>query len=496
MKKNPNIIVIKTDEHRYDLLSSAGHPVIKTPHLDRLAGRGVSFKNLFTVSPICVPSRSSFFSGQYTHRNDVGFNNEEEHLGVDQWSFMQALHEQGYRLGLAGKNHAFQDELLDRYFDFREETWHWGKIHGKDIREADVEVSKYLSQDPRQGFEDAFGMLEGLVEGPMPFDYRQCPNYRIAEDGLAFLNTLDDRPFFLHYSFADPHWPTVAPEPFYSMYEDVEVELEALEMTWASQPDKHFIQSRGYEWHKYSHEEKQRILKTYYAQISFADHAIGLLLDDLEQKQLMDDTVILFTSDHGCWGGRYGMVGKTTGFNESLLRIPGILVAPGFTESWKGQEIVSEMSNIDLMPTIFDLYDMPYPELVQGRSFKSILQRETDDDHSFRDAIYAEVCRPTGYKGMELNRETYDETNRENIREQGHFWFGKELQRGRCNMIRKKGWKYCFHTNDKDELYNLIEDPYEMNNLIDDPQHRTELWDLKDQLIEWLSNEPLSLWKP
>ena len=119
MQKLKNIVIIKTDQHRFDCLGYMGHSLVKTPNLDKLAEESFIFENSFCVSPLCVPSRVSFFTGQYPHRNGAISNAMDCHISSEQFSFIPLLKNAGYALGLAGKNHAFQDELFDEYFDYR-----------------------------------------------------------------------------------------------------------------------------------------------------------------------------------------------------------------------------------------------------------------------------------------------------------------------------------------------------------------------------------------
>ncbi|MHC4122200.1 MAG: sulfatase family protein [Planctomycetota bacterium] len=184
-KSQLNIIIIKTDQLRWDFLGCMGHKVIKTPNIDRLAKESFVLENEFTVSTICVPSRTSFFTGKYVHRTAKTSNKMDEHIKVSDWSFIKPLKEMGYAIGLAGKNHTFHDEYFKEYFDYREETSHWGKTHGK-ITDDDKKVRAYLRNDPRPGFQNKV-MLSGLIPGPMPFPEEKCPAYRIAEDGINFL---------------------------------------------------------------------------------------------------------------------------------------------------------------------------------------------------------------------------------------------------------------------------------------------------------------------
>ena len=483
-QKPVNIIIIKTDQHRFDLLGCMGNKVIKTPNIDKLASQSFILTNEFTVSPICTPSRTSFFTGKYVIRTGDVFNYEEHHLQPNDWSFIAPLKEQGYKIGLAGKNHVFSEDFFKKYIDYREETSHVGKLKGT-ITEIDKKVHEYLSKDSRPGFEKSKQLLEGLVEGPMPFKLEDCPAYRIAEDGIRFLEENKNNPFLLHYSFGDPHWPTVVPEPFYSMYNPDSLEMLAENFDWKGHPFKHFVQSQAAGYEHYTHQEKARILATYYGQITFIDAAVGMLLDKLEVLGLMENTIIVFTSDHGDFGGNYGMVAKTGGFQESLVRIPGIIYLPNLKGN--GKKIPALISNIDIMPTVFDYIGKSYPKQVQGKSFLNILKGEKE---IHREVIFSEVGR-VETPPPALPRDEYKAYASKRAETEGMFWFIDYTTKGRSVMIRKGDWKYNFYTGDVNELYNLKVDPLELNNLIDKPKYADIQKELNAQLIEWLLVAPV-----
>jgi len=478
-----NIIIIKSDQLRWDFLGCMGSKIVKTPNIDKLAEDGFVLEKEFTVSTLCVPSRTSFFTGKYVHRTANTSNAKDEHIQPGEWSFVEPLKRMGYKIGIAGKNHAFSDEYFDKFFDYREETSSHGKIFGR-ISRSDKKVRKYLLHDPRDKYEKSNNMLGGLIPGPMPFPKEQCPAYRVGEDGVRFVEEHKDNRFFMYYSFADPHWPQVVPEPYYSMYDPDEMNLEAYPMDWDGHPFKHFVQSRALGFAKYSKKELQRILATYCGQVSFVDASVGMLIDKLKELGLYEDTVIVFTADHGDFGGRYGIIEKTGAFYEPLLRIPGVIKLPGIKG---GKRIDAQISNIDVMPTIFDYLNISYPSDVQGISFLPVLKGERQ---GHRDVIFSEVGQPN-MPPEPVARDKYDKYNAGKIKRDGPFWFCDFTTRGRMVMIRKDGWKYCYYVGDTNELYNVADDPYEVNNLVDEPKYAAKKQELKNELMEWLLTEPV-----
>lgn len=256
-------------------------------------------------------------------------------------------------------------------------------------------------------------------------------------------------------------------------------------MDWEGHPFKHFVQSRACEFDRYTTAERQRILATYYGQCAFIDDAVGRVLGRLRELRLEQDTLVIFAADHGNFAGRYGLVGKTGGFFDALIRIPLIMAGPGVPA---GRVSDAAISNIDLAPTILEHLQMPALPQAQGCSLLPLLRGETD---THRQAIFAEVGDPTPPPAPR-DRQTYDDYNRERCAKDGWFWFIEYVMRGRAAMIRKDGWKYAFNTGDLDELYHVAEDPLELNNLAADPACAKQREQLRDLLFDRLLTASLS----
>lgn len=485
MTGKQNIIIIKTDQQRFDTLGCMGHLTVKTPSLDALAADGVRFDNAYCVSPLCVPSRTSFFTGKYVHRTGNVSNGMCHHIHPENGCLLDILKDDGYKLALTGKNHAFDDEYLERNFVCREEYSHWGKTHGH-ISYSDRKVAEWLGAENRflHAADGELGRMEGLIDEVMPFSEELCPTYRIAVDAIAFLDSAaqDDAPFMLHCSFPEPHWPNVICEPWYSMYGSDEIELEEFDHAWENKPFAHWVQSRAYDSHLYSKDEVKRIVATYLAQISFIDKAVGMILERLKQLGMYEDSIVVFCSDHGDYAGRYGLVAKTKAFYDSLIRIPLLMKFPVLDNG----TVQAELSNIDILPTVLDYLGYDLPITVQGRSFLPVL---TGESETHRNEIFAEVGSP-GTPPPPLSQEEFAVFQRQQESERGVFWFCDYTVFGRAVMIRKDNWKYCYYVGDRDELYDLSSDPMELNNLADDPLFSPKKADLKARLIACLGKLP------
>jgi len=473
---SPNIIVIKTDDQRWDSLGFAGDPVVNTPQVDALAQESTRFENAFTVAPLCGPSRTSFFSGTYASKREC-FDNST-YLGEGDNSFIDSLKQAGYKVGLSGKNHCFEPKYLDEAWDFVELYGPWGKEKGT-LTEADLAVRTFRTT---QGPPSRLGniLLEGLIDYPEPFPAEQCITSRIADDAIRFVQENKENPYFLYVAYPAPHWPNIVAEPYFSMYMDQleEIGLPGMdEIDWDSHPFAHFVQSQATGFDDYTKEERRKVLAIMYGQISFIDHSVGRIVDALKEEDLYEDTLIVFTSDQGCFGGQFGLPSKTKGFYESLIRIPLIIKLPGDSS----QETVTsaQISNIDIMPTLLDYAGVEHNAPIDGRSFLDVLQNQTD---SHRTVIYSEVGRPV-MPPAPFSKEQYPAYNAYRS-ETDMFWFIEYTTRGRSAMIREDGWKYCYYNGDMEELYHYEKDPLELENLAYIPEHQEQKKAMRNKLIE------------
>jgi arylsulfatase A-like enzyme len=485
-----NVVMIVADELNKLCLGCYGHDLVKTPNIDRIAEMGMRFEEAYCATPLCTPSRVSMFTGQYPCTHGRFFVDEPSHIGEEVPTLVSHLKEKGYTTALIGKNHCFNQSFLDKWFDVVQEYHHWGKERGE-MRPSDKAVYDWRHSDKRPmyaNFAEKGGstvLAEGLIDEAEPFPLEECMTFRIAEDAEAFLAEQGDKPFFLKYSFPDPHWPHTVCEPYYSMYspEDIESLPGYHEIDWSTHPFKHFIQSMATGYDSYTEDERKKVLAIYYGMITFIDDAVGRLLDSLEKNGMMDNTLIMFTSDHGCFAGHFGLFGKTGGFYDSLIRIPLIVAGPGVN---KGTTSDGMINNVDFVPTILDWLGMDTPDYSQGSSFSHLF---TSPDDGHRSEIYAELGRlaapPPPFPPSE-----YEKVNAERTAIGGWQWFIEYVCDGRSTMIKKDGWKYCCNHSDKEELYHTKEDPLELTNLIDDEDCRAIKDSLRVKLMEWLMVQP------
>jgi hypothetical protein len=479
--KLPNIVIIMTDDQRWDSLSCYGDKVVKTPNIDALSNEGTRFQDAFSCAMLCCPSRTSFFTGNYASHNECFYNNKQSQIGLGKFSFIESLKNAGYRIGLSGKNHAFQKDYAMHWFDNFVEYSPWGKGEEDEpgvLMPSDMAVRNFLSTS---GPKSSLGhkLLEGLIDFPEPFPEDQTITARIADDAIAFVDHNKSKPFFLHMAFPAPHWPNIVCEPYFSMYKSQlnNISLAGMdEIDWDTHPFAHYVQSQCAGFDKMSKEDRRKILAVMYGQITFIDKSVGRLVAKLKSEGIYDNTVIVFTADQGCLGGQFGLPCKTKGFYESLIRVPFIIKMPG--DKQLRRVTPAQISNIDVMPTLLEYAGINFDKKIDGQSFLPVL---IDGKDVHRTVIYSEVGVP-GMPPRPIPKNEYSSYNSKRSIDD-MFWFIEYTTRGRCAMVREDGWKYCFYNGDSEELYHFTVDPLELTNLATNPDQQIRKAEMKRKLF-------------
>ncbi len=427
MDRMPNILYVLADEHCGFALGHAGDPNLNTPHLDRLAGEGVSFKRAYANSPICTPSRGTIFSGRHAHAGPI--QNFFDVYKPAAPSTATILRQHGYHTAYFGK-------------------WHMGVVRDQispDVRrnpEAYPEI-QYFRRTPehhRGGFQDWFAFE--LNNAPFDLSYyaqsevnpRKLEGYQtdaLADLLLEYLGDYErEAPLFAVLSVEPPHFPFEAPEAF------MRFDPEAL------QTRPNFVDSP----------EMRANLAIYYAMIENLDWNIGRLLEGLSRLPLFrDNTLVVYFSDHGEFMGSHGLMGRKEHPHEESVRIPAIFHWPGRIQA---QGLAEELfSLVDLLPTTLGLANLPIPSHVQGANLAP--------------ACLGERMPGPGQVLLEMSC---------NPR------WGLDFVDWRGLVTRR--WKYVHYETGHELLFDLEADPNEQNNLIEvDPIHRERL---RNALLELL----------
>lgn len=377
MDAQPNILFIMTDQQQAETLSCLNHPVVKTPNLDRIAARGINFTQAYCPSPVCGPSRASMFCGEYPSKSGVTKNYMPHREGV--LLLPEALRSAGYETALAGKLHLAP---IEDAHGFEEKHLHdAGYDVYRDDEPANSEYVKWLAEKRGCGVDeivDQFNADEACFKTDT-FRFIMGSNWRteeehsntwVTERTLDFLRKEHDRPFFMFSSYFGPHQPMMPPEPWASMVspDDIELPPEFLTSTddkplAAEKKTSSPILKNGLTEQQY-----REALAAYYGQIMMIDHGVGRILDELETQGMADNTIIVFTADHGDHAGQFGLFFKSTMY-ENAVRVPLLVSDPSRTNGVCGKLV----NNLDLYATLLECAGVEAPPTA-SRSLVPLLE--------------------------------------------------------------------------------------------------------------------------
>jgi arylsulfatase len=472
--ERPNILFLMADQFRWDCIAANGNSIIKTPNLDRLAARGANFTHAFVQSPVCVPSRVSFFTGRYphSHRNRVNYTPLDRSEAL-----MQArLKAAGYVTASVGKLHLTPptaEEAKRTGFDFVE-------LHdGSNFLDQFSDYVKWRNERDPQKNVGYHALAKNIPAGRNPYraaiDAKYTDTAWTGERTRHYLKELGKtgKPFFLYSSFWKPHSPFDVPAPYDAMYDGVEIPLPETVTLADIQRFPAPLQSlilRGKPVHDMDRAQLQWAWRSYYGTITQVDHEIGLILATLKETGLENNTIIVFSSDHGDQMLEHGLMGKNC-FFESSVRVPFLLSLPGRIRVRQHNELVE---CIDLLPTLFELIGLPEPSTCQGRSLAPLITK-MERAYQPREAVFSENIIP----------EVITEGRLDFAFEKGKGIKG--IRHPDAKMVRTERWKYNYYPEGSAELYDLQNDPKEQRNLQVLAEFAAVEAGLKDRLLKWLT---------
>ena len=467
-KARPNIIFIMCDEMRWDAAGFAGSSFIQTPVLDRLAETGICFENAYCASPVCSPARASWFTGLYPHAHLQFRNYSPSRKGV--WgshmpetciTIGDVLKSAGYRCGNVGVWHLGNDHAPQHGFvDF----WRTYRYLGGEHKDPLFEYFKSEGvPNPYAG--DAEGII--LYENTLPFgkitDPRQQRTTWTINQSLEFLDQPHEDPFLLVIGVKDPHPRMIVTQELLDLYPEDQMPLpDSLRDPLVGKPD---YQSRM----KFrvrdnvTDQQFRKMFAYYYALITHIDRQVGRLLDALEQKGLADNTIVVFTSDHGEMLGDHGFVEKCLMY-ESSVKVPCLVSWPDRLPA--GMRVKTPLAGVDLMPTLLDFAGAPIPGPIDGRSIAEALLSGREPEPQ---PIFAEIASQQSIYGPKEYAQ-----NREHMAAHVMALDGK--------------WKYIRSRFDDDELYDLQQDPHEMSNIADLAENQEQITAMRGQIAEMLGH--------
>ena len=433
----PNVLLIMADDLNNDL-GTFGHPVVKTPNLDRLATRGVRFDRAYNQFPLCSPSRVSLLTGLRPDTTRVhDLQTDFRKVLPDVVTLPQMFKRNGYVAARVGK------------------IYHYGNPGQIGTSGLDDPASWDVAINPRgidkdeepklTNYTPTRGLGSALAYYASPAADEEHTDGKVAAETIALLEKHKDRPFFIGAGFYRPHCPFIAPQKYFDLYPlDKITAAAASPDSWIPPPARFTIPPH---W-GISEQAQREIIQSYFASISFLDANVGRLLDALDRLGLADTTIVVFVSDHGYHLGEHGQWMKQTLFDRSA-RAPLIVAGPGVAARGRASARVVEF--LDIYPTLADLARVRAPKGLQGRSLTPLLK---NPEAAWAHPAITQVRRgpaASAYMGY---------------------------------SIRTDKWRYTEWDGGKRgaELYDEAADPQETRNLVTDPQHRDVVADLQRRL--------------
>ena len=461
--RRPNVLFMMTDEQHFRSMSATGSPYVETPNMDRLAREGALFTNATCVTPYCSPSRASILTGVYPHTHGILLNvtpgrNDQAPLPCDAFPNTEmALHEAGYAMGHRGKWHlgdkgdfpcyesfAYAAKTNRQYSEYLAEHVPAGQF--ADDKDPGQYLGRPVEKIPavREGWQAFHDIPNNHVAyiatiGRSVVPPEHLPETQITNQVLGLLDTHADANFMITASWSPPHDLWVIPEPYYSMVDRDSIELPGTTdlPDWDQRlPSKRLGDIMG-------PEGIREYAAIYHGMVKYIDDQLGRVLDKLDNLGLTDNTLVIFTSDHGDMVGAHGCIGKSIhSFFDDLVRIPLAMRLPGRIKP--GTVVDEPVSQIDYMPTILDYVGLEVPGGIHGRSMRPLIEGR---NVAWRDYAFCQRAM-------------------------------------RARMLRTARYKYTIGLKPRMlALYDLENDPHEDRNLADDPVHADALRHMHDRVL-------------
>ena len=525
VEKKPNILFIMADQMKSSILKMYSEIGIECPQLEKLASEGVLYKNAFTPHPLCVPARTSMMTGKYPHK--TGCRRNETLMPENELHAFKIWKKLNYVTGLIGKNHCFDKQSDLDLFDVRLEISHRGLprggYKGENVGNKGMEwiVDEKLINEANNNrlemgiWEKTHSSSDAPEElFPTSLITKQTEKFLEKYSAGEFGNT--HNPFSLWVSFPDPHEPYIAPARYVNMFPPEKVVLpntREYEFTDGTAPERNRLLYKILGHNKESEDDIRSQISVYQAMTKFIDDGIKKIVEKLDTLGLKENTIIVFTSDHGDFMGEHGMTVKGGVFYDCLVKVPLIISWPNGKFN-TGVIDESMVNTIDILPTLLFLQGLgDFKNLGKGwannkqkknkflneyemRSFDGKLLPTITDSKPSEVAFSEYGAGGPQYKLEDLNKINKPYGHRALLET---LW-AREAE-GKRRMVRTKDWKYITdisakdHTinsaidggpGDIDELYDLKNDPWELYNIAQDPKYKEIIVQMKEHLLEWM----------
>jgi arylsulfatase A-like enzyme len=468
--RKPNLLFIWTDEQRTDTMRVYGNQKIQAPSLNKLAGQSLAFRYPYVSQPVCTPSRSTVMTGLWPHQNGCVRNNIS--LPAEVPCLPEIINDTDYVNGYFGKWH-LGDEIFAQhgFHEWKSIEDGYRKYYSEGrSRDEKSDYWHYLRdlgyQPDTQGNDFSRGFAARL-----PIEH--CKPKFLERQALDFLQRHHNQPFMLYINFLEPHMPFFG--PLDNLHDPADIDLpgnfnDPLE---DNEPLRYRLMRQAYLENGFgqqplkSEKDWRRLIANYWGLVSQVDRSVGSILDKLENLGLAENTIVVYTSDHGDMMGAHRLLAKTVMYEEAV-KVPWLIRLPQF--SVKGGLIDQRVSHIDLVPTLLELMAARGKSDLPGQSLVPLLKGEKiREDHVFIEwnapAIKDKDITPQkGYSGAEIKSAASA-----NIR----------------TVIAPDGWKLCLSDGDKSQLFNLDEDPLETKNLYDSVRFTDVVQRLTEKIHRW-----------
>jgi len=445
----PNILWLCSDQQRWDTLGCYGNDFVRTPHLDALAESGVLFEHAFSQSPVCTPSRSSFLTGRYPRTTRCRQNGQG--IPADEVLVTKMLADAGYTCGLSGKLHLSPCSpsvcpTMERRIDDGYSEFHWSH-HPPDSWGLNNEYIRWLAEQGA-AYDTPRHPDSEYVHAGMPAELHQTT--WCAQKAIDFINdhTTDAEPWLFSVNFFDPHHSFDPPQEYLARYVDMLDDIPLPNYIEGELDDKPLYQAcdhkgayggGGMAHDKMTARDHRMVRAAYWAMCDLLDAQVGRILQALDAVGQRENTIVIYTSDHGEMLGDHGIYLKGPYFYEEAVRVPLIFAGPGVRAGCRA-DALTEL--VDLPQTILDAVGMEHHLGMQGRSLWPLLTGQTSPNRH-RDDVYCEY-----YNALS----------------------GHKNPTAQATMLRTERHKLTVdHSGDGGELYDLVADPNETHNLWSDP---------------------------
>jgi len=429
--RKPNILFIISDDLTATAVSSYENKACNTPNIDKLASEGIRYTRAYTQYPVCGPSRASMMSGYYPNATGTyGYVSGRENIGPDRKTWPQLFKENGYYSARVSKIfHMGVPIDIENGSNGQDDAASW--------------TERFNSQGPEWKAEGEAELVQGNPDGTLPRkggnvmtivkaagDDLLHSDGKTAQKAIELIKEHKNEPFFLAVGFVRPHVPFVAPKEYFEPYPYNEVELPIkVEGDWDDIPKRgiNYVTSINGQM---SLEQEKKAVAAYYASVSYMDAQVGKVLKTLKEEGLEDNTIVIFTSDHGFHLGEHSFWMKVS-LHEESVRVPMIIKAPGI----KPAICHSFVELLDLYPTIAELTGIKSAKHIQG---KSLVKTFKDPSHEVREIVFS------------------------------------VSQGGKSFLLRSQRWAYIQYDEDASsgiELFDMENDPKQFTNLAADPAH-------------------------